>query len=369
MFLTCLPGRACWFSEVVIRLRPATAPPEGKTARARRRLAVLPGLVLGLAAAAWGSCGGGGGISPSNEAVFSARTAGRLEIFAVNTEEARIRRLSDVAGSDSAPAWSPNRQQIAFLSDRDGVPAVWLMDAVGQSERRAFPGELEPVARFFWAPDSRHISYEVVRHGAAEIVIGDIPSGKSSTLVQGVGQVQLGGWSPDGVWVLYSILDGIEQGVHRRNPGGVDSVRLSTGRDTHARWSADGKRVAFDRLAEDGSLWLVTTDRDGRGEKVVYQDPRSDPDFEWSPDAKRLAFVSDGDGNREVYSATADGKRVTRLTNNHASERWPRWSRDGRTVLFMSDSDGDFDLYTMRPDGSSQVKVADTDEDEQESDW
>jgi TolB protein len=301
--------------------------------------------------------------------VFLSPTAGRLEIFAVDTAEARVRRLSDVDGSDSAPAWSPNRQQIAFLSDRDGVPAVWLMDAVGQSEHPAFPGELAPVTRFFWAPDSRRISFEVVGSEAPEVVIGDLTSGTTSALVRGVGQVQLGGWSPDGVWVLYAILAGPEQGVHRRNPGGVDSVRLSTGDDQNPRWSVDGKRVAFDRRAEDGSWWLVTTDRDGRNEKVVYQGKRSDPDFEWSPDAKRLVFVSDGDGNPEVYVATADGKRVTRLTSNHAAERWPRWSRDGRTVLFLSDSDGDFDLYTMRPDGSSQVKVTDTDVDEQEPDW
>jgi TolB protein len=326
-------------------------------------------MAAGLAAAALTACGGGGDISSSLEAVFSARTAGKLEIFAVDTAGARIRRLSDVDGSDSAPAWSSNRQQIAFLSDRDGVPAVWLMDAVGQSERRAFPNELGQVTRFFWAPDSRRISYEVVRAGAAEVVIGDVSSGKKSTLVQGLGQVQLGGWSPDGVWVLYTVLDGPEQGVHRKNPAGVDSVRLTMDRDLNPRWSGDGKRVAFNRRAGDGSLWLVTADRDGRNEKVVYQRPRSDPEFDWSPDGKRLAFVSDGDGNPEVYVATADGKRVTRLTSNQAAERWPRWSRDGRTILFLSDSDGDFDMYTMQPDGSSQTRVADTDEDEQEPDW
>ena len=43
----------------------------------------------------------------------------------------------------------------------------------------------------------------------------------------------------------------------------------------------------------------------------------------WSPDGKRVAFVSDRDGNDEIYVMNADGTNVTRLTNNDAYDSQP----------------------------------------------
>jgi TolB protein len=56
----------------------------------------------------------------------------------------------------------------------------------------------------------------------------------------------------------------------------------------------------------------------------------------WAPDARRLAFRSDRDGNDEVYVMDADGSGQRNLTRNPGSDYSPAWSPDGRWIAFAS---------------------------------
>jgi TolB protein len=72
----------------------------------------------------------------------------------------------------------------------------------------------------------------------------------------------------------------------------------------------------------------------------------------WSPDGRKLAFVSRRDGNAEIYVMNADGSAQENLTRQPASDSHPSWSRDGRKLAFVSRRDGNSDIYVMNADGS-----------------
>lgn len=328
-------------------------------------------MLAGLAAAAavLASCAGDASAARPAEAVFSSSRDGTLEIYAADTATLLVRRLTSVEGADTSPAMSPNRRHIAFISDRNGARGLWVMDASGQSERIAFPGQSGDVAAFFWAPDSRRISYQVVTPEGSDIYIGDVNTSETAAVPLSTRDVQLGGWSPDNNWFLYSALSGPAAGVHRKTPEGVDDVRLTTGADSNARWSPDGRLIAFTRTVSGGTLDLAVVSRDGKSEKVLLRNGRNEGSLAWSPSGEQIAFVSDRDGDPEIYVIRPDGKGLARLTDNQESDLDPRWSRDGRTVLFVSNTDGDFDLFTMRPDGTRQSRVVDTVADEMSPDW
>jgi len=67
--------------------------------------------------------------------------------------------------------------------------------------------------------------------------------------------------------------------------------------------------------------------------------------------AGQLAFVSDRDGNQDVYVMALDGSEVIRLTSDGSNDNSPAWSPDGQRIAFASERSGGGAIYVMRADG------------------
>ncbi len=78
----------------------------------------------------------------------------------------------------------------------------------------------------------------------------------------------------------------------------------------------------------DGNFEIYVMNADGSGQTNLTNNPAVDGllGIDWSPDGSRIAFTSDRDGNDEVYVMNADGSGLTNLTNNPADDSHPAWS-------------------------------------------
>ncbi len=77
----------------------------------------------------------------------------------------------------------------------------------------------------------------------------------------------------------------------------------------------------------------------------------------WSPDGRKIVFVSERDGNFEVYVMNADGSGQRNLTRHPGHDSAPAWSPDGRKIAFTTKRDGNFEVYVMNADGSGQQNL------------
>lgn len=71
----------------------------------------------------------------------------------------------------------------------------------------------------------------------------------------------------------------------------------------------------------------------------------------------KVVFVSDRDGNDEIYAANPDGTDLVRLTDNSAKDTLPDWSPDGHQIIFSAQRTGSGDLYLMNADGTGLRQI------------
>lgn len=82
-----------------------------------------------------------------------------------------------------------------------------------------------------------------------------------------------------------------------------------------------------------------------------------------------LLFVTDADGDEEIYVMEADGTSRLRLTNNQFDDWSPSWSPDGEFIVFVSDRDGDSELYIMAADGTDVIQITHNEVDDYSPEW
>ena len=259
----------------------------------------------------------------------ACRPAGRCadEIYVINADGTGLRRLTRNAASDGEPVWSPDGRRIAFIRDRDRHTAnIYVMNADGSGQRRLTPTLHRQTGGWVelrWSPDWTKIAF-----------------------VDSAGHLGV----PD-IFVMNA--DG----------SGLRNVTNTATTSFGSAWSPDGRRIAY--LDYEGlrgasaPLYVVNADGTGKqrltGPVMVDLGPPS-----WSPDGRTLAFTGRGG---DIYTVRADGTGLRKLTRGPGWDVGADWSPDGRRILFMSDRDdpGDsIDLYVMNADGSGQRNLTHT---------
>lgn len=146
------------------------------------------------------------------------------------------------------------------------------------------------------------------------------------------------------------------------NADGTAQTRVTnnSASDTQPAWSPDGSKIAF-VSNRDGNFELYVMNANGTGQTRLTNSMAEEDRPSWSPDGTKIAFVTNRDGNFEVYSVNAaDGSSPTNLTNNPAYDSDPTWSPDGSQIVFASDRTGQFQIFRMNASGSGQTNISNT---------
>jgi TolB protein len=121
-------------------------------------------------------------------------------------------------------------------------------------------------------------------------------------------------------------------------------------------WSPDGKRLAYVSFETRRPAIYVQELATGERQRVAaYSGLNSAPAF--GPKGRRLALTLSRDGNPEIYILDLESQQLRRVTRNGAIDTEPTWSPDGDSLIFTSDRAGGPQLYRKELGGGPAQRL------------
>jgi Tol biopolymer transport system component/DNA-binding winged helix-turn-helix (wHTH) protein len=344
---------------------------------------------------------------------FMQGQVGRANIYTKLIGAATELRLTDDPGADYYPAWSPDGQYIGFYRDQPGASGIYIVSALGGHERRISNKKVGE-GGLRWLRDGRHLLisqfFEVSQHPAPLIELS-LDTSEERQITSPPSTAQGDAWpavSPDGRTLAFLrfmksegmrmcfmdlasermlscrplegtwpeglawegsgsgiILSEMRDGGHRlwRYEKGAPPVALTSG-EQEAVWPAvspQGNQLAYVLSRRNINLWQLdiaaSPPLKSEDAKPVAASTRYEIDPAFSPDGRKLAFMSDRSGSQEIWVADFDTNTSTQLTQiGSGMTGSPSWSPDGSQIAFDSEQSVG-NIFVIPADGGTPRRI------------
>ena len=252
----------------------------------------------------------------------------RVKRLAIMDQDgANHRFLSDGRAIALTPRFSPNRQEITYMSYESGEPQVYLLQIeTGQRELVGnFPG-MTFAPRF--SPDGQKIVMSLLRDdGNSNIFAMDLRSRATTRLTNSNSIDTSPSFSPDGSRIVFTSDRGGRAQIYVMGADGSNPTRISFGDGTYSTpvWSPRGDLIAFTKQS-GGDFQIGVMKTDGSGERILSS-AFSQEGPTWAPNGRVLMFFRQaaGSGGPKLVSIDLTGRNEQQVpTANFASD--PAWS-------------------------------------------
>ncbi len=312
----------------------------------------------------------------------------RSRIWLVATDGAgKARPLTSGEKADTAPRWSPDGRQLAFLSTRGGKPQLYIIDLAGGEARQLTTRE-DGAGEAVWSPDGHQLAFAAIvpAEGAAEEERETAKSGEPL-------RIERLRYKSDGRGFIHGKAS-LERRRHlfvidlpaAADGQTVEARQLTSGDwdDDQAVWSPDGVRLAFVSYREPDAdralradIWTVAVEGFESPRKLTASDGSASGPA-WSPDGATIAFFASAEAERpfattRLWTIDASGRGSARsaapdfdrdANSGPISDQTlpggtarPIWSADGGDLLFLVGDGGNQSLYRVPARGGTPTAV------------
>ena len=184
-----------------------------------------------------------------------------IDLYVMDADSANVVRLTEHPERDQRGVFSPDGETIAFVSQRDGDVAVWLMDADGANPRKLVQG-----GQPSFSPDGRRIAFtSSAFDDNDEIYLIDLDGSNRTRLTENRRKLDMfASFSPKGDYLAYNSEEFGGQELMLMRADGQGQTRISIAEETYEQepvWSPDGKGIAYaGKMGDDEyDIYLIGT--------------------------------------------------------------------------------------------------------------
>jgi Tol biopolymer transport system component/DNA-binding winged helix-turn-helix (wHTH) protein len=270
-----------------------------------------------------------------------------------------LTRPPDGIWGDSGPAFSPDGQAIAFVrSLAPDVDDLWVVPAAGGAERRV-TFDHAMVIGIDWLSDGHTLVFSSSRAGINSLWAVDAAGGGTPRLLAGAGpKIKHPKAARSSSRVVFESWE-FEINLRRVSIASGRQLPVAAGPDWSwsPRYSPDGRRVVF-ISTRSGSPEIWTAELpDGPVQRLTSFGGPQLASPSWSPDGEQVVFVARPRGEADLYLIEARGGPPQRLTDLPGDELEPSFSRDGRFVYFASRRGGAWQVERIEIAGGAIEQV------------
>ncbi len=251
----------------------------------------------------------------------------RIKKLAIMDQDgANVRTLTSGKDLVLTPRFSPNKQEVTYMSFDGDVPAIYLLQLeTGQREKVGnFPG-ITIAPRF--SPDGQKVVMSLLQdNGSANLYTMDLRSRSVTRLTNSAAIDTSASYSPDGGQIVFESDRGGKQQLYLMSAAGSEPQRISFGDGSYSTpvWSPRGDLIAFTKQS-GGQFSIGVMKTDGSGERILTTGFHNEGPT-WAPNGRVLAYFSQAaGGNANIYSIDLTGYNNQPIpTPGGASD--PAWS-------------------------------------------
>ncbi len=288
----------------------------------------------------------------------------RGDLWTVPTDKGGdARRITESPAHDHDFVWSPDGKLMAFISDRDGLFALYSVEVATKGAKRLASGSGD-VSGPQWSPDGKHIAFLLSGPAGGLYVVPADGTGEPRKVAASDGNNRFGvgigshAWSPDSKWIAFSRRDARNStDIWIVPSGGGDAVNVTRypGNNESPAWTSDGRALLFlssrdrpdgtdlyavdlnpsDDAAEDsaansasksGDIQIALEEIELRARRLTQGRTAA---FSIAPDGKTAFGLTSFGAGTDVFSVPVAGGQVQRVTTTGDVTGVPRFASSG----------------------------------------